>query len=921
MKKRGGSERNITIVLLVALIVLTSFLILFNLYSPISVFTGKVIDEFRIEGTSTTSVSVDFNQEIGIVRDDFYGANTHGSWLGSGTRIDADGDGVVETASDLEWHRQMWLDSGMKLMRWDANLQNYYAEGWGNTGFEEWSNSSKGSFYSDGESGAVGWKISSFNGGTGFVSRSNYFHNGNYSMNVFGNTGSHVFVYRDINVKNGAIYNFSLWVKAEGVFNLKIQKLSDYSLCSNLGFVGNGSEWIFYSVTCNTGEFASNETVLRLVIDSIGPEESLLIDEATLLEDGIPFNSDYTFSGDLTKIFDQLEFAKANNLTVLIILSYTPLWLSDKSFNCIDSTKCPPYDFNLYGKIVNDYITRIANNGKYSEQLKLEVWNEPEIQFWLDSYPDDDIIKFVEYEKLFLSIKNNNPSFGSQIGGPSIASISNSNFYYKYLQNLAKDTSFFSLHKYSDNLGTSLYNEIKKVSKNCTFYQINCDHIVVSEYNTDSYYLKNNILNSSINTINLASGLASVLNFYPNIASLILFQWSETKKYSQTTNYPQYPQKWAMVSEPQLDNEVMPSYNVTKNFAHYHSGGSMVVNSSSDNAYVKSVASTKDGITHITVINSGNSTSVSLNLVGGDVTALQDIETEEVYSVSGGVVQLGTMSQYQIKYLVSYTGEIPSPANGTCGANNNECSTGLLSDTTDNSTHYLWQCTGTNGGTTASCSLTKPAVNGVCGSTTNNCTAGTLQDIADSSTNYLWNCLGINGGTNASCNKVITVSTSSSGGGGGGGGATTQIASNVMTNDTENNESKEDMVVYFDMGNDTENENTSDKTTKKNLSGEKSRLTGNVITESLGNLGEKIKSAMQQENARIYFVIFLTILIIIIIILIYLIKRRSIIGNQMQALYEWVQKARNMGHTDEHMEKALIEHGWQDNVVKKALGN
>ena len=78
---------------------------------------------------------------------------------------------------------------------------------------------------------------------------------------------------------------------------------------------------------------------------------------------------------------------------------------------------------------------------------------------------------------------------------------------------------------------------------------------------------------------------------------------------------------------------------------------------------------------------------------------------------------------------------------------------------------------------------------------------------------------------------------------------------------------------------------------------------------------------MQQENARIYFVIFLTILIIIIIILIYLIKRRSIIGNQMQALYEWVQKARNMGHTDEHMEKALIEHGWQDNVVKKALGN
>ncbi|HLA40916.1 MAG TPA: Ig-like domain-containing protein, partial [Candidatus Glassbacteria bacterium] len=38
----------------------------------------------------------------------------------------------------------------------------------------------------------------------------------------------------------------------------------------------------------------------------------------------------------------------------------------------------------------------------------------------------------------------------------------------------------------------------------------------------------------------------------------------------------------------------------------------------------------------------------------------------------------------------------------------NSCTAGALSDTVDSSTQYLWSCTGSNGGTTASCSLAKP---------------------------------------------------------------------------------------------------------------------------------------------------------------------------------------------------------------------
>ena len=51
-------------------------------------------------------------------------------------------------------------------------------------------------------------------------------------------------------------------------------------------------------------------------------------------------------------------------------------------------------------------------------------------------------------------------------------------------------------------------------------------------------------------------------------------------------------------------------------------------------------------------------------------------------------------------------GQVPSfSVNGSCSATLNQCIAGTFSDTTDTSTNYLWQCLGSNGGTTASCSL------------------------------------------------------------------------------------------------------------------------------------------------------------------------------------------------------------------------
>jgi hypothetical protein len=90
--------------------------------------------------------------------------------------------------------------------------------------------------------------------------------------------------------------------------------------------------------------------------------------------------------------------------------------------------------------------------------------------------------------------------------------------------------------------------------------------------------------------------------------------------------------------------------------------------------------------------------------------------------------------------------------NGSCGASNNSCTAGTLSDTADGSCTYNWSCLGVNGGTTSTCTATRLSTNGACSTNLNTCTAGTFQDTADTTT-YNWNCAGSCGGTTAPCTR------------------------------------------------------------------------------------------------------------------------------------------------------------------------
>jgi hypothetical protein len=132
----------------------------------------------------------------------------------------------------------------------------------------------------------------------------------------------------------------------------------------------------------------------------------------------------------------------------------------------------------------------------------------------------------------------------------------------------------------------------------------------------------------------------------------------------------------------------------------------------------------------------------------------------------------------------------PAPVPGSCSATQNTCITGAFFDTVDSSTQYLWNCAGSNGGSTASCSLAKPAgsaspassgnksnggssggegnggvnsatsTSGSCGITRDTCLSGIFSDSLDPGANYLWKCLGSNGGSTASCSLAISSSGS-----------------------------------------------------------------------------------------------------------------------------------------------------------------
>ncbi len=79
--------------------------------------------------------------------------------------------------------------------------------------------------------------------------------------------------------------------------------------------------------------------------------------------------------------------------------------------------------------------------------------------------------------------------------------------------------------------------------------------------------------------------------------------------------------------------------------------------------------------------------------------------TKDIDGISRPQGSAWDIGAYEYYSGQTVTPPVSTPINGSCSATLNQCLTGAFSDVADTSTNYLWSCLGSNGGTTASCSL------------------------------------------------------------------------------------------------------------------------------------------------------------------------------------------------------------------------
>jgi hypothetical protein len=504
---------------LTTLLIISSFT--FFIYKPLQPqITGMAITTLN----EPEVIEVNFNQEIGVVRDDFYGVNTHGRYLTNESYVDITNDGILDTPSNQTWHMEKFISANMKIVRVDAYLYN-----------------------------------------------------------------------------------------------------------------------------------------------------TIIDDNSFRTETGMKFDN-------INMVKETVKFMAEKGLKTMIILDQTPKFVQNRSSPYCDSfdsyTTCPINNSKLYAQTIQNYLNYTTQGGKYADNVIIEVRNEPYANSWLNKLPIDHPIKGIEYVKLFNltyhSIKSKYPNM--TVCGPSglrlytnltNAFISNSSKYNYSLECL-------TIHPYADNgnsylLSDQLYKDVFDIISNCSYFGLECPHIIASEWGEIESELKNTTSRKEEYESSIAAAYSKILNNYPQNITLIYYQWSESYKYGNIKNYPEYPQKWSMVSEPALDNEINPPYNITKNFATYHPSGSIIVNSTPTNN-TKVVASKKDK-EHITLINKGENSTIKLKITGSSGNRLKDLETEETYTITNGETDIGELGEYEIRYFEIYKElvEQPTPPPSTGG--------------------------------------------------------------------------------------------------------------------------------------------------------------------------------------------------------------------------------------------------------------
>ncbi len=624
-------------------------------------------------------------------------------------------------------------------------------------------------------------------------------------------------------------------------------------------------------------------------------------------------SSGINFAGNLTQQIETVKWANKNNLKILYISGYMPRWLADNSSGkCTNLKFCPPINYTKWNNIILDFLDRVTVNGTYVSDIDIEVWNEPDYDFWMQGLSKDNSTKatnyYILYNSTYHTIKNKYSEIN--IGGPSLTWFYENNMRDLFLSNFSQQMDFLSFHNYDVpndfvNFEDALKSSLNSLFNNCTKYNAHCSRIVISEWNDFSIDRKNNYINYHEENNILAGYYLYLLNAYPSNISSNLYQFAQPSKYSGSG------QLWEMFSGSQLDNAYYPSYNVTKNFAHYHAGGDMVVNSSSDNSNIKVVSSRKsNGTYYITVIStSATNVDTNIDLSLTDANALQNLETGVIYPVSGGFANIGALQQYDVKYFASITipaGDVTAPIIAVTSPTSKTYTTNSIN--IDISINELGICTYVlNSGTQNSMS------------TTNNLLfTRSESSLANGNYNLTASCIDLSGnGDTATVSFTINVSASSgsssgSSAGGGGGGAT---ATQVVSSNTDNSSSAD-----ITNGANNNNNGASD-VTANNPAGDKQ--SNQTIKSRRGILGAAISDLSGIAKSG-WGIVIIGLITAIVVVLIIIVAYKSALKKAEkkathEGLKEWIQKAKAMGHNDKNIHKMLTQHGWDSHVVHKAI--
>ncbi len=368
--------------------------------------------------------------------------------------------------------------------------------------------------------------------------------------------------------------------------------------------------------------------------------------------------SGVNFTGNLSNYVSIIKWAYENDIKVLVTATYMPNWLADNSSgDCTSLSFCPATNSTKWANIVIDFINRTTENGTYLSAISgVEIWNEPYGTFFMGGLSFDNITKATEYVSLYNAtydrMKEVYPNLA--IGGSSArtynGTVASPNMVDVFLSNMSNKMQFFSFHPYSENyIDTPMILDIDAIVSRCDFYSANCSSIIVSEWNTKNDTIKNESSLSDIYAINFAETYMDSLNKYSTNISMVNYQWSE--RFSYGIHYPEYPEKWHLLSEPSIDNELTIAYNTTKSFGNYHSAGSTVYTSSTTHSAVKTVSSKNSNEFYITVINTDTEARNITVDTGGALTKLFNLETGEEFSSDTGVFTVGVMDSFEILYL------------------------------------------------------------------------------------------------------------------------------------------------------------------------------------------------------------------------------------------------------------------------------